>query len=105
MRTLPIAALLLVATCVRAEAQSARDLNDGMPFEIGQTARPLSPAEHRRVDLLVNRSVGLDELARRFGISGDRLNFYEYTDAHGTNTDAKLTVGFGGKGVLLRLIW
>jgi hypothetical protein len=105
MRTMPIAVLFFIATCARAEAGSAHFADDGLPFEIGHTAQPLSQSTHRRIDLLVKRSVGLDALADRLGITGNSLNFYEYTDGRGTSTDSELTVGFGGKGLLMRLIW
>jgi hypothetical protein len=104
MRSLASAALLLFATSLSAHAGSSQFSNPYEPYNrrAALAASDQSAPQHASY---TKRPDGIDALADRIGVHPKGLDLYQYTDGRGTTAESRFTVGLGGKGLQIQLIW
>jgi hypothetical protein len=103
MRSLVSASLFLFATILCAHAGSTRFSSPYEPYNrravIAASDSAVQQASYAK------RPDGIDALASRIGVNGPRLDLYEFTDGRGTPSESRFSVGFGGQGLQMRLVW
>lgn len=103
MRGLTFAILLLTASA--ANAGTVQFASETTLFGVNDRDARDSEFYRSSATLPYQRPIGFDGLANRLGLSRGKLTIYEFTDQPGTDREAHFTVGVGGKGLLLRLVW
>jgi hypothetical protein len=103
MRGLTFAILLLTASV--ANAGTVPIASQSTLFGVDDRDARDTEFDRSAATLPYRRPVGFDGLASRLGLSKGKLNLYEFTDQPGTDRETHVTLGVGGKGLLLRVTW